>query len=144
MSYKSFDNEVNTIINIPEYTASGTDKTTHTTTDINNTCFVCLDAKPINKDSVTLLNDMVLFIKECDCKCYSHTTCIKKWIEIKSVCPICNHIILYPIICVDNKDAVVDNSHDIIEIAGFPIWCIRITFLTMYGMVILFILSAYY
>jgi hypothetical protein len=64
-------------------------------------CLICLQgpeqsSNNIIIDDVKLMNDMHFLIKACKCECYSHHKCIEKWIENKSVCPICKGPISFP------------------------------------------------
>ena len=67
----------------------------------NKQCLICLQGPEQNSnniiiDDVKLINKMHFLVKSCKCECYSHHKCIEKWIENKSVCPICKGPISFP------------------------------------------------
>ena len=69
--------------------------------DSQKQCLICLQGpeQSLNNiiiDDVKLINEMHFLIKECSCECYSHHSCIEKWIESNSVCPICRGPISFP------------------------------------------------
>lgn len=51
-------------------------------------CFVCLDTNIIQETPIQLKNQ-ILYLKICLCDGYIHNSCLKKWCNVKSTCPIC-------------------------------------------------------
>ena len=54
-----------------------------------NECLICLENT--NKKIIIQLNDIKTYFKKCKCNAYVHLDCFNKWINIKSVCPICRN-----------------------------------------------------
>ena len=81
----------------------------------NKQCLICLQGPEQNSnniiiDDVKLINKMHFLVKSCKCECYSHHKCIEKWIENKSVCPICTGPISFPHKRIKTTTGINDNT----------------------------------
>jgi hypothetical protein len=55
---------------------------------INNECIICwLPSTEISP--VKRMKEHLFFVSNCDCNTFFHDTCLNKWLENKSSCPIC-------------------------------------------------------
>lgn len=55
--------------------------------DKNDECFICMEN--LLCKVIVELNNINNYIKDCKCNANVHLDCFEKWINVKSVCPIC-------------------------------------------------------
>ena len=54
---------------------------------MNDECVICLN-------TVIIVNNQDVFIKNCKCKYIFHDACLKNWLFTNPVCPICHEVLL--------------------------------------------------
>ena len=54
----------------------------------NNECIICWLPSTENTQ-VKCMKEHSFFVSNCDCNTFFHDTCLNKWLETKSTCPIC-------------------------------------------------------
>lgn len=54
----------------------------------NNECIICW-LPSIENTPVKCMKEHIFFVSKCGCNTFFHDTCLIKWLETKSTCPIC-------------------------------------------------------
>lgn len=54
----------------------------------NNECLICWLPSTVNTQ-VKCMKEHSFLVSKCDCNTFFHATCLHKWLETKSTCPIC-------------------------------------------------------
>ena len=57
-------------------------------------CLICMDPSRNLIEEVNIIYNMPFLIKNCDCLCNIHYSCLEKWIKSNSICPICRKAII--------------------------------------------------
>ena len=75
-------------------------------------CLICMDPARNLIEEVNIIYNMPFLIKNCDCLCHIHYSCLEKWIKSNSVCPICRKAIISEQLLAENITTlyIEDNS----------------------------------
>jgi hypothetical protein len=85
--------------------------------NINIMCLICLDYSNWN-NSVKNMKEFEDINSSCNCNPYFHKTCLMKWINITSSCPICKNSICL-IVQQHNYNNYCNNIFDPFALANF-------------------------
>jgi hypothetical protein len=54
-----------------------------------NVCFICFEIENENETHPILLNEQIMYAKDCACDASVHKSCLKLWFNVNKSCPIC-------------------------------------------------------
>jgi hypothetical protein len=69
-------------------------------------CLICMDPARNLIEEVNIIYNMPFLIKNCDCLCNIHYSCLEKWIKSNSICPICRKAIISEQLLAENITTV--------------------------------------
>lgn len=72
-------------------------------------CLICMDPSRNLIEEVNIIYNMPFLIKNCDCLCNIHYSCLEKWIKSNSICPICRKAIINEKLLAENI-TTIDNE----------------------------------
>jgi hypothetical protein len=79
----------------------------------DKTCLICMDTTRNLIEEVNVIYNMPFLIKNCDCLCNIHYSCLEKWIKNNSVCPICRKAIISEKLLSENITTVYIYEDDV-------------------------------
>jgi hypothetical protein len=69
-------------------------------------CLIYMDPARNLIEEVNIIYNMPFLIKNCDCLCNIHYSCLEKWIKSNSICPICRKAIISEQLLAENITTV--------------------------------------